>query len=70
MSTGETLTYKTMLGSTGIGNMDFNSLSLAFISALWSYDGWGGTVSLNEELRDKNRNLRLGIITGMPFIIV
>ena len=70
VSIGETQNFRTMFKSTGSGNMDFSSLSLAFVSALFSYDGWGGTVSLNEELRDMNRSLRLGIITGMPFVII
>ena len=70
VSIGETQNYKTMFSFDATSRMDFSSLSLAFISALWSYDGWGGTVSLNEELHDLNRSLRLGIITGMPFVIV
>ena len=69
-STGQTQNYKAMFETVGNKSTDFGSLSLAFISALWSYDGWGGTVSLNEELHDLNRSLKLGIITGMPFVIV
>ena len=70
ISIGETQNFKSMFESSTNDSVDFNSLSLAFISALFSYDGWGGTVSLNEELRDVNRNLGLGIITGMPFVIM
>ena len=70
VSTGGTENYKVMFKSTGNRSLDFNSLSLAFVSALWSYDGWGGTVSLNEEVLNLNRDLRLGIITGIPFVIV
>ena len=70
VSTGATQNFKTMFDSNRNETVDFSSLSLAFVSALWSYDGWGDSVSLNEELYDLNRNLRLGIITGMPFVIV
>ena len=70
VSTGETQSFRTMFDSNDSGSMDFNSLSLAFVSALFSYNGWGGTVSLNEELHNINRNLKLGIITGMPFVII
>ena len=69
-STGQTQNYKTMFETVGNKSNDFGSVSLAFISALWSYDGWGEAVSLNEELHDLNRSLKLGIITGMPLVIV
>ena len=70
VSIGETQNFKTMFESNSSGSMDFNSLSLAFVSALYSYDGWGEIVSMNEELRDVNRDLRLGFLTGMPFVII
>ena len=70
VSTGETQNYKAMFVANANSSIDFNSLSLAFVSALWSFDGWGDSVSMNEELLDMNRDLRLGIITGMPFVIV
>ena len=70
MSDGCTQNYKRLFTNSRNRSVDFNSFSLAVVSALWSYDGWGGTVSLNEELLDMNRDLRLGIITGIPFVIV
>ena len=70
VSTGELENYKTMFKTTGNRSVDYSSLSLAFVSALWSYDGWGETVSLNEELKNLNRDLKLGISTGMPFVII
>ena len=70
VSTGGTKNYKVMFKSTGNRSLDFNNLSLAFVSALWSYDGWGGIVSLTEEVRHLNQDLKFGIITGIPFVIV
>ena len=70
VSDGNMQNYKLVFTNSGNRSVDFNSLNLAVVSALWSYDGWGGTVSLNEELLDMNRDLRLGIITGIPFVIV
>ena len=70
VSYGNMQNYKHMFTNSPNRSVDFNSISLAVVSALWSYDGWGGTVSLNEELLDMNRDLRLGIITGIPFVIV
>ena len=69
VSTGGTENYKVMFTSTGNRSLEFNNLSLAFVSALWSYDGWGGIVSLTEEVRHLNQDLKFGIITGMPFVI-
>ena len=70
VSTGGTQNFETMFESNGDENTAFSCLSIAFVSALWSYDGWGEIVSMNEELRDMDRNLRLGFITGMPFVIM
>ena len=70
ISTGETQNYQTMFAVSANKSIEFNSISLAFVSALWSFDGWGDSVSLNEEILDMNRDLRLGIITGMPFVII
>jgi len=70
VSEGKHENYKAMFTNSVNKSMDFNSLSLAFVSALFSFDGWGETVALNEELHDINRNLRLGIMTGIPFVTV
>ena len=70
ISVGATANYKTMFAGEKNKSVDYNSLSLAFVSALWSYDGWGGIVSLSEELRDVNRNLRFGTMAGIPFVII
>ena len=70
VSYGNMQNYRNMFTNSPNRSVDFNSISLAVVSALWSYDGWGGTISLNEELLDMNRDLRLGIITGIPFVIV
>ena len=70
VANGGTQNYKTMFTSNSSKTLDYNSLSLAFISTLYSYEGWGSTVSVNEELRDVNRQLKLGITTGMTCIII
>ena len=70
VSVGATANYKTMFAGEKNKSVDFNSLSLAFVSALWSYDGWGGIVALSEELRDVDRNLRFGTMAGIPFVVV
>ena len=70
VSDGKIESYETMFTSDLNETTDFNSLSLAFVSALFSYDGWGETVALNEELHDINRNLRFGIMTGIPFVTI
>ena len=67
---GGTENYKTMFTENSNKTLDFNNLSLAFVSALFSYDGWGSTVSVNEELSDVNRQLKLGITTGMACVII
>ena len=67
---GGTENYRTMFTENSNKTLDFNSLSMAFVSALFSYDGWGATVTVNEELLDVNRQLRLGVTTGMVSVII
>ena len=67
---GGTENYRIMFTENSNKTLDFNNLSLAFVSALFSYDGWGGTVSVNEELLDINRQLKLGVTTGMACVII
>ena len=67
---GGTENYKTMFTENSNKTLDFNNLSLAFVSALFSYDGWGSTVSVNEELSDVNRQLKRGLTSGMACIII
>ena len=47
VSDGKIESYETMFTNDLNETTDFNSLSLAFVSALFSYDGWGETVALN-----------------------
>ena len=67
---GGTENYKTMFTNNSNRALDFNNLSLAFVSALFSYEGWGSTVSVNEELSDVNRQLKRGLTSGMACIII
>ena len=69
MSAGNKPNFKALLQSNSNESIYFSSFSLALVSRMWSYDGWGDSVSLNEEVHDLNRNLRLGIITRMLFVI-
>ena len=67
-ATGGTQNYSDMFATNG--TIDYNSLSVAMYSALWSYDGWGVIVSATEELINAEKDLWLAIVTGIPFVII
>ena len=68
VSTGHTQNYVSIFDN--FGSFDLGSLSIAFYNGLWAYDGWGLVCTITEELQNPERNLRLAIITGIPFVIV
>ena len=68
VSTSGVQNYSDMFGTNG--TIDYNSLSVAMCSALWSYDGWGFIASATEELTNGEKVLWLAIVTGIPFVIL
>ena len=67
VTTGNTQNYRTMLEMEN--GFDGQALSLAFYNCLWAFDGWGVICTITEEMHNPDRDLRLAIITGMPFVI-
>jgi len=67
VSTGGLENYSLMFTSNR--SIDFTAVSVAFYSALWSYDGWGIIPSISEEMTNLRRDLWLAIVTGIPFVI-
>ena len=66
-STGGIQNYSAAFATNG--SVEFQSLSVTFYSALWSYDGWGVMPSVTEELTNAQRDLWLALVTGIPFVI-
>ena len=67
--TGGTQNYANMFKSGSGERITFRDLGVAFYSALWSYDGWGFISTVTEEVRNRERDLWLAIVTGIPFVI-
>ena len=69
MVTGERQNYANMFKSGSGERVTIRGLGVAFYSALWSYDGWGFITTVTEEIRNRERDLWLAIVTGIPFVI-
>ena len=71
VSTGSINNYVVMfaVNDTHEGSASFAGVSVAFYSALWSYDGWGVISTVTEELHNGEKDLWLALVTGIPFVI-
>ena len=67
--TGGTQNYVTMFSNSNNERMSFKVLGVAFYCSLWSYDGWGLASTATEEVKNREKDLWLAIITGIPFVI-
>ncbi|KAG8144054.1 hypothetical protein E2320_001176, partial [Naja naja] len=51
-------------------SISVGSISLAFYSGLWAYDGWNQLNYITEELKNPYRHLPQSIIIGIPLVTV
>ena len=63
---GNTQNYDSMF--TFNSAFDVRSLGLAFYNSLWAFDGWGMICTITEEMHNPDRDLRLAIQVGIPFV--
>ena len=61
--------YVNIFKSGSLEKITFRDLGAAFYGALWSYDGWGFISTVTEEVRNRERDLWLAIVTSIPFVI-
>ncbi len=54
----------------GASAVTAGSISLAFFSGLWSFDGWNNLNFIAEEIKNPSRTLPLAIVIGLPFTAV
>ena len=69
VANGGTQNYTRIFSRTKYGSINYQGLGVAFYSALWAYDGWGAVSIVTEEVRNRERDLWLAIVTGIPFVI-
>ena len=68
---GNTRNYKTLFDKTSdFRSSDIGSFALAMYSALWTYGGWDVVCKATEEFQNLEKDLYLGLITGVPFTII
>uniref|UniRef100_A0A670YKQ3 b(0,+)-type amino acid transporter 1 n=1 Tax=Pseudonaja textilis TaxID=8673 RepID=A0A670YKQ3_PSETE len=67
LAKGNTKNFNNSFDSSSIS---VGSISLAFYSGLWAYDGWNQLNYITEELKDPYRNLPWSIIIGIPLVTV
>jgi len=56
--------------SAGSGSVNFSSIFTAMLAAFWAYEGWASIGYLGGEIKNPNRNIPLGIATGVTTVIV
>ncbi|XP_025418497.1 b(0,+)-type amino acid transporter 1-like isoform X2 [Sipha flava] len=62
-------TENLMTGFEGT-NLSMNSLSMAFYSGLFAYDGWAASTMVSEEIKNPQINILLSILLAVPFVTV